>query len=279
MDGWIRATKRQHCPVCDSDRWCGWTGNGEVVHCMNVSEGSYRADKSGGWMHRNPVDRKDWKPQPNYKTRRIKPINFQDLHEQHKHNCNNPEVLAIELGVSVESLLRLGIGWDGFCYTFPMFTPYGMVCGISRRLEGGKKCVDGSRVGLFWPKGIIATPRTRLFICEGCTDLAAMLDMGFDGIGRNGCSCSVDLIIEFLQQGRREVVIFSDKDKAKIRPDGSKWYPGQEGSAILAKAIIPYTVNVQIIAPPRHKDVRKWYQSGCTAGKIEALIKNTTILV
>jgi putative DNA primase/helicase len=63
--------------------------------------------------------------------------------------------LADELGVSIDSLLRLGVGCrpsDGDrTYTFPVRTGKGEVVGINRRFINGSKCfVSGSKHGLYY---------------------------------------------------------------------------------------------------------------------------------
>lgn len=84
----------------------------------------------------------------------------------------------------------------------------------------------------------------------------------------------MDLIVEFLKGHRRDVVIMSDRDEAKERPDGSVFYPGQEGAAILAKAILPVVRSVKIVKPPFCKDVRAWLNAGATHEAVEAVIGN-----
>jgi hypothetical protein len=118
----------------------------------------------------------------------------------------------------------------------------------------------------------------RAIICEGPTDCAALLDMGFDALGRPSCQGGVDHIIEFLKGRRREVVIMADKDPPKKRPDGSVWFPGQEGAARLAQAIRPFVRTLKIAKPPFHKDIRDWYRAGATRAIIESVIKSTRFL-
>jgi len=112
-------------------------------------------------------------------------------------------------------------------------------------------------------------------ICEGPTDCAALLDMGFDAIGRPSCMGGVEHIVEFLKGRRRDVIIVADRDEPKHRPDGSVWFPGQEGAVRLCKAIQPLVRTLKVIKPPFHKDVREWYRAGATRANVETIIKNT----
>ena len=178
------------------------------------------------------------------------------------------------LGVSVRSLMRLRAGFDGAAWTFPMFTGMGELIGARRRYENGKqKSVAGTHTGLFVPTDITTDD---LFVVEGSSDLATLLDMGFDGVGRPSCSGGTEYIQAYLGIFRRNVIIVSDNDEWKFRPDGSRYKPGQEGAERLMDAILPLTRSVTIIKPPRHKDIRAWYNDGATREQVLRLIKNTT---
>jgi len=91
--------------------------------------------------------------------------------------------LSKELGVSVQSLRRLGVGSNGAGYTFPMSDAEGKVIGLRTRYpSGGKAAEKGSRNGLFIPADL--PDDGLLLICEGPSDTAAALDLGFAAIGR-----------------------------------------------------------------------------------------------
>src|SRR5690606_12677955 len=83
---------------------------------------------------------------------------------------------AQSLGLSIESLQRLGVGWAArhHAYSFPMRRGDGTICGIRLRSPSGAKyAIRGSRQGLFIPTGLGVTDR--LLIAEGPTDTAACL--------------------------------------------------------------------------------------------------------
>ncbi len=83
---------------------------------------------------------------------------IQRLHETCRKNIFDKVIvqpLADELGVSIDSLLRLGVGCrpgDGDrTYTFPVRDGKGEVVGINRRFINGTKCfVTGSKHGLYY---------------------------------------------------------------------------------------------------------------------------------
>lgn len=272
MSDWIRATRNKHCPICDKPDYCGWTADGAVVHCMRISEGSFKEDSSGGWMHRLKETPKNYRLPP----KQPKPVkDMSDRMRLYQNSVANMVLSSLtgELGVSELSLRELGIGWDGEGYCFPMHDSYRNIIGIARRIKDYKFCQVGSTPGIFWPKRVSAKAKTRLFICEGYTDTAALWDIGLDPIGRQGCMGCIGYIKGFLQQGRREIIIVADKDTAK--QTGVK-YPGITGARKLAEQIKDLTSATCIIQPPKHKDARLWVRSGATAETIDLVIRNTT---
>ena len=161
--------------------------------------------------------------------------------------------LVRELGASARSLMSLGLGWHkGYqAWTFPMWNSLGHIIGIRLRSEAGKKfAVRGSKNGLFIP---ISTLKAPLFICEGPTDTAAMLDLGFFSIGRASCNSGVSMVAEYIRlENFNDVVIVADNDTS-----------GMRGANSLADTLSTTCQLVKIITPPRrHKDVRAWKQAG-----------------
>ena len=96
--------------------------------------------------------------------------------------------LAVALGVSVESLRRLGVGWSAKhrAWAFPMSNAAGDVLGIRLRLPGGKKLSGKRRQGRAvhsrrCPLSDCPATTDCLLIAEGPTDTAALLDLGILG--------------------------------------------------------------------------------------------------
>jgi len=222
---WIRVKRNKPCPICERPDWCSVSGDGTIVCCMRIE--SPKPCKSGGWFHnlREPIK---CKAAPK-KSKHVPVRDFASLACQYVDNLIRVDKLAGELGVSARSLERLDTGWNGNI-TFPMRDGRERIIGIRIRGTNGKWCVRGSRQGLFWPEGVYSGSDWPLIISEGPTDCAALLDMEFDAIGRPSCLGGVDHVIEFLKGRRRDVIIMSDRDEPKKRPDGSVWFPGQEGA-------------------------------------------------
>lgn len=284
---WLRVTRRQRCPICDRPDWCSIAEEGDLIVCMRT-ESPYPC-RSGGWYHGDDAKRifdHDDRDRVAQSKPRRKPTkadgpapDFAKLAADYVEKLTNIEMAAQELGVSVRALERLQIGWNGKGYTFPMRNGRERVIGIRIRACKGKWSVPGSRNGLFWPEGVYSGSDYPLMICEGATDCAALLYLGYDAIGRPSCMGGVDHVVEFLKGKRRDVVIMSDKDQPKQRPDGSTWRPGQEGAARLAVEIRPLVKTLKIVKPPFHKDVRDWLRAGATRAVVEAVITNTKFFV
>lgn len=194
------------------------------------------------------------------------------------HTSQHLEFLASSLGLNPDSLWRLDVGWHRTknVWTFPMRDAALQCIGIrTRDTIGGKKAIFGSRGGLFIPRGL---RNDRLYICEGPTDTAALLDLHLNAIGRESCSGGVPLIVELLNERRyEEAVIVSQRDEAKPRvkgrPELGVWYPGQDGAGKLASVARDYCPDVRVIMPPIGiKDARAWKKQGATAADLEQAV-------
>jgi len=162
------------------------------------------------------------------------------------------ESFAEKLGVSVESLKRLGIGFDRYAFTFPMVTAEGEVCGIrTRPLEGGKGTMPGGHLGLFIPEGV--TPANVKVICEGETDTAAALTLRVEAIGTPGVGTAIGEAVAFIEQCPiARPCIIADNDPS-----------GQSGAGNLASALNAVGIPCRILTPPSpHNDLREWKCNG-----------------
>jgi hypothetical protein len=109
-----------------------------------------------------------------------------------------------------------------------------------------------------------------LLIAEGPTDTAALLDMGFEAVGRPSCSGGVGLLVDLVRSRRvKDVVIVADVD-----PHGA----GQRGAESLAIALVPYCPSIRVIEPPGGiKDVRDWKNAGAGHDDIMAVVDATPV--
>ncbi|MDB5325940.1 MAG: hypothetical protein JWM57_1509, partial [Phycisphaerales bacterium] len=141
----------------------------------------------------------------------------------------------------------------------------------TRHADGGKRCVAGSRLGLFLPATITndnnpPTPPDVLIITEGESDAAAALDLGLAAVARPGCaSCGAlaSRYVDDLRPGR--VVIVADADE-----------PGQRGAETLARCVATYGIPCRVLTPPEGaKDLREWKaRPDCDCHALLALIES-----
>src|SRR5262249_47457954 len=147
--------------------------------------------------------------------------------------------LAVTLGLSSEALAALGTGWSEAhrAWSFPMADTAGNVLGIRLRGQDGRKfAVKGGREGLFIAPTLEIDPAI-LLVCEGPTDTAALLGLGFRSVvGRPSCTGGIKLLVEFVRgRAPSEVVVVSDADE-----------PGRRGAANLAAVLVAYAPVVRV---------------------------------
>ena len=160
---WQRVTKRQPCAVCGKADWCLYAGPDDsptAVICART-ESSKRCGE-GGWLHVLRDDGPTWAPWQRSIRVAVRMMNepsngksnFAKLAADYRAAVR-PEALdklAAALGVSADSLTRLGVGWSAKhrAWSFPMQDAVGNVLGVRLRLPGGKKLsVTDSKEGLF----------------------------------------------------------------------------------------------------------------------------------
>jgi len=274
FDRWRRVSASERCPVCGKPDWClvaGQPGFIEAAICPRVE--SERRIGEAGFLHilrSSPVPWPRWRCTLSHAVRLAqRPANVEELAalaDRWRLPPDSPRLaaLATGLGVTVESLARLGCGWnqDRRAWTFPMTDAIGRVVGIRLRLPGGKKLsVRGGHEGLFLPDGL--QPGEQLLFCEGPTDCAALLELGFPAAGRPSCTGGTRHCIELVRRLKPQVVVVvADADE-----------PGQRGAARLSGLLRLYCRDVRtIMPPPPHKDVRDWKRAGATAVDIEQAI-------
>ena len=162
---WQRVKKGRPCPVCGRHDWCMYAGPADsptAVICARIE--SPKRCGQAGWLH---VLRDDGPTWPAWK--RTIPaavrmmsdpdrLDFAKLATEFRAAVQPQAVarLAASLGLSIESLGRLGIGWASRhrAWSFPMVDVDGHVLGIRlRRPDGTKLSVKGGHEGLFIREG------------------------------------------------------------------------------------------------------------------------------
>ena len=249
---WPLASKSKPCLVCGKPDWCSF--GDKAMKCQRVQ--SNFPCRGGGWLHfyeaigSHPVSLPARKAPP-----RINPGIANGFKER------DVDGLAKELGVSPQSLNALDIAWSpkDSAWTFPMRDGDGEIVGYrTRHMDGQKKAITGSRQGLFIPNADVEIQNS-VFICEGPTDTAAALTLGFYAIGKPSCNCGDDMIKVALKRLKIfKVVIVTDNDE--IKSSGKR--PGLEGALKLRKEL---GMSAIMWMPPGNvKDIREYLKKGGT---------------
>lgn len=256
MTDWIKVSKSHLCPICHKKDWCGYTA--DVVHCMRIPSDRPPL-KEGGWIHRLSDPVPDYK-RPPPQDKMLRPC-FDTLWRGWR-SSTDPGLLdeyAKALVVSDQALHDLGAAWapEYGAWAFPMRDGSGKVDGIRLRANSGRKwAVTGSHQGVFmsmeWPGDADVA-----LICEGPTDTAAALSIGFMAIGRPSClGCEKHIINIIKLVAVRRVIIVADHDK-----------PGMDGAHKLADQLkVPWKIIV-----PQDKDLRAWVRKGATKALVECI--------
>lgn len=263
LDEFRRLSRNEPCLVCGHLEWCLVSRDEPPSRAICKRAESKRAWGEAGWLH---VLQDDGRPRP--RARRIViPLrtaarDFRALAAEYRDRAQPAAVarLADHLGVSVVSLERLGIGWDGRNWSFPMSDATGFVRGIRLRTSLGRKfAVTGSKEGLFIPAGLGGGDP--LLICEGPTDTAAALTIRFDAIGRPSGGSGLRLVVEYVKRHRpATTVVVADTDRTGLR-----------GASSLASVLACYCRDVRVIEPWA-KDLRAWLQAGATPADVNDAI-------
>jgi hypothetical protein len=274
----VRVTRSRPCPICGHDDWCLVAADGSVAICPRTKEGSLRKCGDAGYLHiledrHNGHDRHKngakWRHTLTIaqgQDGRTQDFGRLSAHYQSQLTSERLHTLARSLGLSAGSLQRLRLGWDGSAYTLPMSDAFGKITGIRRRFpNGGKASVKGSKTGLFIPIDLAGSGL--LLLCEGPTDTAAALDLGFDALGRPNCNSVVKMTVA-PAKGQTEIVIVADNDTA-----------GRTGAEKLAGTLALCCPCVKIVVPPDGiKDLRQWFNAGLTSEALREIISATPIV-
>ena len=263
---WQRVSRGAPCPVCERPDWCLLAADGTAAICTRV-ESKKRAGEAG-WIHRLTDAHRSGQ--------RVRVVPFaaggkrddlERLAAEYQEAADHVRLLqfADSLALSLTSICQLRVGWSAEhrAWSFPMRDGKGNVVGIRlRRPDGFKFAVKGGKEGLFIPENRKAES-SPLLVCEGSTDAAALLDMGFANVvGRPSCTGGIKLLVQLVQRSPSEVIIVADGDE-----------PGRRGADNLASVLLIYAPAVRVIVPPDGiKDARDWLRAGGKRADVERVI-------
>ena len=272
---WSRVRRSHPCPICERPDWCLITGDGSAAICQRVESNKPVGTKGAGWLHKLSDEPLSYGPASQPKLERVKPQrDWAALAARYQVAMTQGgyKYLSVQLGVSIESLHRLQVGWhgSGLCSTWPMRDATGVVVGIRTRSEDAKKSVSGTDGnGLFFDADSLSS--NYLLICEGPTDTAALFDCGFNScVGRPSCRGGTEYIIKIIKRLQpKAVLLIPDNDQAGLSGFG------ELAAAIASAGNINLGRLDAITPPPGVNDIRQWAQKNRDhlTGRIAAKLK------
>ena len=250
---WPYFTKESPCPACGHYDWSCRAGDTRFICMRVVSEHPF---VGGGWYH-NYGD-KFVQPEKLYTPPAVPKINPNKI--QGRLTKFSLDV-ALELGVSYQSLFDLSAAWSEFhgALAFPMRDGNNNIIGYRLRwMDGKKRAITGSQQGLFIPQ---IEPMKTCYLAEGPTDTAALLSIGLYAIGRpNNVGGAEHLKVALKRLQVRIIVIVADNDEEKA--DGRD--PGLIGAKKMQQELrLP---SVIWMPPNPFKDIRA-YSIACKTAK------------
>lgn len=271
-------TRREPCRICEKTAWCSHDLDADMHSCMRTGEAprGYRfvkRTKVDGFLFagptaaplpsQRPAVRVDEPPRASPPLSPPPVIDWEAVHQRFHAALTLPLREALEARVRIPHgfLAALGMGWSSghHAFTFPWRDETMQATGIHlRTLDGSKFAVRGGKQGVY----AVGRPRgDTVLLCEGVTDTAAMLSLGYEAIGRPSCRGGED-ICAALCVGRHAVVV-SDADG-----------PGRDGARILAMRLKGACRSVRIIEPIEVKDARAWVLANGTRQLVDTVIRN-----
>jgi len=250
---WARVSKANPCKICGKPDWCTVS---EIGYCCMRSTGGTPL-KNGGYLHKldgstpaTPIPQT--RDEPVY-------LDAQARLDQWARDRRVPlSQLSIVLGVTTESLSALSCikAPQYQAWAFPMRAGDNSIVGIRIRNERGEKWAEkGSRQGLFIPQ---TQSQELALICEGPTDTAAALTIGYFAIGRPSClGCVEHIQLAIRRLAIRRVCIVSDLDDAGLR-----------GAKTLAEHL---PIQTAILVCPA-KDIRAFVNNGGNKEMLDAMM-------
>ena len=273
-DKWIRVTKRMPCPICEHGDWCSIAPDGAVCRCMRVESTTPVKTSGGGWWHRLNGSIRPAVYLAKTNRRQEAALTSVDVARRGFvwFATDNRLELADALGVSLESVEALKVGWTGEAWTIPERDADGMVVGITFRGSDGKKWgLTGGKRGLVYDDDFYQRV-SPVLVVEGMSDVAACITMGLSAIGRPNNRCGGEMVAALLVRVgcKRDVWVMGENDKkpkteARQKTCGNcgkcaACAPGRYGAGVVARDIAKaLRVQVKVKFPPRgYKDVRQW---------------------
>ena len=262
-DGFQRAAKSRPCPVCGKPDWCLIAKDGSRAICPRVI--SAQPWGEAGFMHVVGVLAGELVRRPSWKNPVEPAIDADRIFKKMEEDLSDTRLFSEskDLGLDWTSLASIGVGLDtaSDSLAFPMRSPLGTIVGIRIRATDGRKwAVRGSHNGLFFDPHAAANDFA--MVCEGPTDTAAMLGLGYFALGRSSCRGEAEELASWFSHHKVGAVVLSDADG-----------PGVEGAEHLADRLVGNARWVKVVEPTQGaKDAREWVRLGATQRVVDRAV-------
>jgi hypothetical protein len=143
------------------------------------------------------------------------------------------------------------------CWTFPEVDGAGVIIGVNRRYnDGRKKLYAGGKRGLTVPERW-AERDGPIYLPEGASDVLALMALGLAAVGRPNNTGGVEHLAQLLRtvSNDRPIVVLGEYDS---KPNGT--WPGRDGAVKVASELAA-KLNRPVgwaLPPGKAKDVRRW---------------------
>jgi len=275
---WTEVCKEHRCLVCGKTDWCSRSDDGQAFNCKRTTTQTngftlVKPAESGAIFRVEDLSQAQPAPVPAPKPK----LESSELTAKQQQclagGAGMIGTVAASLGLKEESLRKLGCGYideDAVsssgnhyrrqCWTFPEFNGKKEIVGIAtRNRDGSKFMLPGSRRGIYIPEGW-NTGSGAVYLVEGASDTAAMIELGLSVLGRPSCAGGEFEFAEVHKDFDREIVVLGDRDE--VKQDGS--LPGQEGCQKTAKELTEMLGRevCWAIMPEGFKDPREFLLAG-----------------
>lgn len=253
---WVRTEDGLPCPICGGGKdgkqgWCLLHIDGKKVICPRVK--STTKIKSG-YIHK-VHDNGLLGTKRAIKRRSNRRVNWCNLNRMYIQKVPDLSVLSRKLNLSIQTLQKFSVGWDGEAWTIPSYNGYREMIGIQRRFPDGKKLwvTRSAGDGLFIPN--MESIEGNVFITEGWTDAGVLVDYGFRAVGRTNWETGGDHLKDFLKENPNLARVTLVGDNDTDNPHGNV---GRKGVEKIARELYGRIEVGVLEVPPAYKDMRQW---------------------
>ena len=267
---WNRVSTKHPCKICGKPDWCLLSADQTAAICPRTPSEKYIdgsgylhvLDKSKPMQSKGPTRKPTAKALPEHNS--VMEMLMKGFWEQADDDRVSGASSALNLSIECLRTMEIGYSVSQNAYAFPMRRSGNRFLGIRFRTSSGQKfAAKGSKQGLFIPKTFHR--KQAVVVCEGPTDTAAMVQLGFNAIGRPSCNAG-SMLIKELARGL-PVAILADNDQV-----------GLDGANKLADQLVKSDRSrprVSIVGCNGHKDAREWVASGATRQDIMEAIRRS----